>query len=46
MKGMTVIVKTISSWVKILIFVFGIYIVITRRGDFSFFLRAAYAGFR
>ena len=29
MKGMTVIVKTISSWVKILIFVFGIYIVIT-----------------
>jgi multisubunit Na+/H+ antiporter MnhB subunit len=29
MKGMTVIVKTISSWVKILIFLFGIYIVIT-----------------
>jgi multisubunit Na+/H+ antiporter MnhB subunit len=28
-KGMTVIVKTIASWVKILIFVFGIYIVIT-----------------
>ena len=28
MKGMTVIVKTIASWVKILIFVFGIYIVI------------------
>ena len=29
MKGMTVIVKTISSWVKILIFLFGIYIIIT-----------------
>ena len=29
MKGMTVIVKTVSSWVKILIFLFGIYIVIT-----------------
>jgi multicomponent Na+:H+ antiporter subunit B len=29
MKGMTVIVKTISSWVKMLIFLFGIYIVIT-----------------
>ena len=28
MKGMTVIVKTISSWVKILIFLFGIYIII------------------
>ena len=28
MKGMTVIVKTISSWVKVLIFVFGIYIVL------------------
>ncbi len=28
MKGMTVIVKTISSWVKVLIFLFGIYIVI------------------
>ena len=27
-KGMTIIVKTISSWVKILIFLFGIYIVI------------------
>jgi len=26
MKGMTTIVKTISSWVKVLIFVFGIYI--------------------
>ena len=26
MKGMTIIVKTISSWVKVLIFVFGIYI--------------------
>ncbi len=29
MKGMTVIVKTISSWVKVLIFLFGIYIIIT-----------------
>jgi len=28
MKGMTVIVKTISSWVKILIFLFGIYIIL------------------
>lgn len=28
MKGMTVIVKTIASWVKVLIFLFGIYIVI------------------
>ncbi len=28
MKGMTVIVKTISSWVKLLIFLFGIYIVL------------------
>ena len=28
MKGMTVIVKTISSWVKMLIFLFGIYIII------------------
>ena len=28
MKGMSVIVKTISSWVKILIFLFGIYIII------------------
>ena len=27
MKGMTVIVKTISSWVKVLIFLFGIYII-------------------
>ncbi len=26
MKGMSVIVKTISSWVKVLIFLFGIYI--------------------
>ena len=26
MKGMTTIVKTVSSWVKVLIFVFGIYI--------------------
>jgi multisubunit Na+/H+ antiporter MnhB subunit len=28
MKGMTVIVKTVSSWVKVLIILFGIYIVI------------------
>ncbi len=28
MKGMTVIVKTITSWVKILIFLFGIYIIL------------------
>lgn len=28
MKGMTIIVKTISSWVKMLIFLFGIYIVL------------------
>lgn len=28
MKGMTIIVKTISSWVKVLIVLFGIYIVI------------------
>ncbi len=28
MKGMTVIVKTISSWVKVLIFLFGIYIIL------------------
>ena len=28
MKGMTIIVKTISSWIKILIFLFGIYIVL------------------
>jgi multisubunit Na+/H+ antiporter MnhB subunit len=28
MKGMTIIVKTISSWVKVLIFLFGIHIVI------------------
>jgi multisubunit Na+/H+ antiporter MnhB subunit len=28
MKGMTIIVKTIASWVKILIFVFGIYIIL------------------
>lgn len=28
MKGMTVIVKTISSWIKVLIFLFGIYIII------------------
>jgi len=29
MKGMTIIVKTVSSWVKILIFLFGIYIIIS-----------------
>jgi len=28
MKGMTVIVKTISSWVKVLILLFGIYIIL------------------
>jgi len=28
MKGMTTIVKTVSGWVKILIFLFGIYIVL------------------
>jgi len=28
MKGMTVIVKTISTWVKVLIFLFGIYIIL------------------
>jgi len=28
MKGMTVIVKTISSWVKVLIILFGIYIIL------------------
>ena len=28
MKGMSVIVKTVSSWVKVLIFLFGIYIII------------------
>jgi len=28
MKGMTIIVKTISSWVKILIVLFGIYIIL------------------
>jgi multisubunit Na+/H+ antiporter MnhB subunit len=28
MKGMTIIVKTIASWVKVLIFLFGIYIVL------------------
>ena len=29
MKGMTIIVKTVSSWVKILIILFGTYIIIT-----------------
>ena len=28
MKGMTIIVKNISSWVKVLIFIFGIYIIL------------------
>ena len=28
MKGMTIIVKTVSRWVKVLIFLFGIYIII------------------
>jgi multicomponent Na+:H+ antiporter subunit B len=28
MKGMTIIVKTIASWVKVVIFLFGIYIII------------------
>ena len=28
MAGMTIIVKTISSWVKVLIIVFGIYIIL------------------
>ncbi len=28
MKGMTVIVKTVSSWVKVLIFLFGIYVIL------------------
>ena len=28
MKGMTVIVKTVSSWIKVFIFLFGIYIII------------------
>ena len=28
MKGMTIIVKTVASWVKVLIFLFGIYIII------------------
>jgi multisubunit Na+/H+ antiporter MnhB subunit len=39
MNGMTVIVKTISSWVKMLVFLFGIYIVlfghITPGGGFA-----------
>ena len=28
MAGMTIIVKTISSWVKVLIVVFGVYIIL------------------
>jgi len=39
MKGMTIIVKTISSWVKVLILLFGMYIVLfghlTPGGGFS-----------
>jgi len=39
MKGMTIIVKTIAGWVKILIFMFGIYVVlfgdITPGGGFA-----------
>ena len=48
MKGMTVIVKTISSWVKVLIFLFGINIVLfghlTTGGGFAggVILAAAY----
>ena len=33
MKGMTLIVKTVSSWVKILIFLFGLYLILF--GDVS-----------
>ena len=29
MKGMTLIVKTVTRWVKVFIFLFGVYIVIT-----------------
>ena len=29
MKGMTVIVKTVTRWVKVFIFLYGIYIIIT-----------------
>ena len=32
-QGMTVIVKTVSSWVKVLIFLFGIYIILS--GDLT-----------
>ncbi|MBN1788236.1 MAG: hypothetical protein JW806_07555 [Sedimentisphaerales bacterium] len=28
MKGMTIIVKTIASWIKVLVFLFGIYIIL------------------
>jgi multicomponent Na+:H+ antiporter subunit B len=39
MKGMTIIVKTISSWIKVLVFLFGIYIILfghlTPGGGFS-----------
>ena len=33
MKGMTVVVKTISSWIKLLIFLFGLYVILF--GDIS-----------
>lgn len=48
MKGMTIIVKTVSSWVKVLIVLFGIYIIlfghITPGGGFSggVFLASSY----
>ena len=29
MKGMTVIVRTVTRWVKVFIFLYGIYIIIT-----------------
>ncbi len=39
MKGMTIIVKTVSSWIKVLVFLFGIYIILfghlTPGGGFS-----------
>lgn len=39
MKGMTIIVKTVSSWIKVLAFLFGIYIILfghlTPGGGFS-----------
>jgi multisubunit Na+/H+ antiporter MnhB subunit len=48
MKGMTIIVKTVSSWVKVLIVLFGIYIILfghlTPGGGFSggVFLASSY----